>query len=62
MAAEGEAPSYSRTHALNWHHYRALGLRIDASADDIKLKYRKLALVLHPDKHPGNEEKVRYRA
>jgi curved DNA-binding protein len=37
-------------------YYKVLGVDRKASADDIKRKYRKLALELHPDKNPGNEQ------
>lgn len=50
MEAEGEAEGPSL--------YNALGVERDASADDIKRAYRRLALAYHPDKNPGNEDKV----
>ena len=34
--------------------YRILDLKKDSSADDIKKAYRRLALLNHPDKNPGN--------
>lgn len=38
------------------NYYKVLGITKDASADDIKKAYRRLAIVHHPDKNPGNEE------
>jgi hypothetical protein len=35
--------------------YSALGLRRDASTEDVKRAYKRLAMKWHPDKNPGNK-------
>jgi molecular chaperone DnaJ len=37
-------------------YYAILGVRRDATQEEIKRAYRRLALEYHPDKHPGNKE------
>ena len=40
-------------------YYEVLGIKKDASADEIKKAFRKLAQQLHPDKPGGDEKKFK---
>jgi molecular chaperone DnaJ len=41
--------------------YEVLGVAKDASAEDIKKRYRSLALEHHPDRNPGKENEDRFK-
>ena len=43
----------------NKDFYKILGVSKDASSDELKKAYRKLAAIHHPDKHGGTEEATR---
>ncbi|MGL5857653.1 MAG: molecular chaperone DnaJ [Angustibacter sp.] len=40
-------------------HYQTLGVARDASPEDVKRAYRKLARQLHPDVNPGSEDRFK---
>ncbi|KAJ7546862.1 hypothetical protein O6H91_08G057800 [Diphasiastrum complanatum] len=44
--------------AFAMDYYRILGLRSDASSEDIKKAFRELALKLHPDRHANSSKKL----
>jgi curved DNA-binding protein CbpA len=57
-------PTKARTERTNTMsdqptHYEILGVTRDASAEQIKGAYRRLARELHPDHHPGDADKER---
>ena len=55
----------SRPMAEKRDYYEVLGVARDASSDDVKSAYRRLALKYHPDKNPGDkaaEEKFKEAA
>ncbi|SEU01237.1 J domain-containing protein [Hymenobacter actinosclerus] len=39
---------------MSQNHYQILGVPVTASSHDIRLAYRRLAVLYHPDKHGGN--------
>ncbi len=42
-------------------YYKILGIPEDASQQDIKSSFRKLAFKYHPDTNPGNEKQAEER-
>lgn len=44
---------------MNVEYYQILGLEVGASHDEIRVAYRALVKIYHPDKQTGNEEKFK---
>jgi len=40
-------------------YYKTMGVSEDASAEEVKKTYRKLAFQYHPDRNPGNEDMMK---
>ena len=40
------------------NYYKELEINLDASQDDIRSAYKKLALKWHPDRNPNNKEEA----
>lgn len=45
-----------RRRKSKFDYYEELGVAEDATSDEIKKAYRRLAVKYHPDKNPGNAE------
>ena len=57
MAFDEDDPRFAPEHNTpKVDLYAVLGVEKDVSTDELKRTYRKLALRLHPDKNPGNQE------
>jgi len=61
--AENESSANRRPASPLDHHYARLGLKSDASGDDVKAAFRRLARELHPDvsKLPMQEAKAKFQ-
>eukprot|EP00929_Paragymnodinium_shiwhaense_P075554 TRINITY_DN38628_c0_g1_i1.p1 TRINITY_DN38628_c0_g1~~TRINITY_DN38628_c0_g1_i1.p1 ORF type:complete len:1211 (-),score=224.06 TRINITY_DN38628_c0_g1_i1:300-3932(-) len=51
-----ERAQHEKDGIVNKNHYELLGVERNATKEDIKKAYRRLALIWHPDKNPNNEE------
>lgn len=51
MAQDGPSKMQYGSHPDNWSYYRVLGVKIDADVEEIKSRYKRLALLYHPGTH-----------
>ena len=58
---QSRAGSRERAVADKRDYYEVLGLARNASADDVRKAYRRLAMQYHPDKNPDNKEEAEVR-
>src|SRR4029077_8448155 len=53
---ESHQPARGRAPGMNADFYKILGVAMDATADDVKRAYRKLAMEHHPDRNNGDKK------
>jgi DnaJ family protein C protein 1 len=46
---------------INQNFYEYLGISKDASTSEVRKAYRRLSLVLHPDKNKADDAELKFR-